>query len=286
MLLDEARKHGQRLGINYDVVLMVDPDIFSVDFRTFMNELYYSGGSSSVSQQSTRFHGLCAHGIGSEPFTQDTFAVVKENGGWLHYGHDAMTNHSDYVYQNALALRKRRFFPNLTKRFESVRSCFGGLTAYKNTGNQLFGSQCRYSLLRDIFWTEYNNTVPPGLVEYNNSAGSSRSLSFKYSYDWWLRNRYHNEYSNRSLAELDSMRKQYVKLLQRDDLRIRKRSLWYRDGDICEHIPFHFCLIDQGFEMAISTRAHLYYFQNLGKVGDQTLAVWHEYWQKRPMFTK
>ena len=204
----------------------------------------------------------------------------------LHYGHDALVNRTHYDYNNVHALLQRRSVPNMERRFEAVRSCFGGLAAYKNEGNKLFASQCRYSLLRDVFWTEYNNSAPEDFVEDEGDGKwwrFWRRAGFKYSYRWWLEQRHHNRYSNRSLAELASLRDQYVNLLQMDDERIRKRKQWYRDGDICEHIPFHFCLIDYGFEMAISTRSHLYYFEDVGQREEDK---WRAYWQNRPTFTK
>merc|ERR1712228_865800 len=102
---------ARELGVPFDVAMIVDLDVFSIDFRTFMNELFYSKHSA-----------LCAHGVGVKPYTFDTFAFVKKNGGWLHYGHDVF-NRSQYVYNNSFALLQRQSVPNMTRRFEPVRSC-------------------------------------------------------------------------------------------------------------------------------------------------------------------
>merc|ERR1712003_560859 len=127
--------------------MIVDMDIFNIDVRTFMNELYYSANYN--------VNGVCVNGIDWLGYTRDTFATVDVNGNWLHYGQS--DGDSDYVYKNRDALRKRWQIPNEERnRFESVKSCFGGIVAYKNL-DVLVESECKYTLTRDIFWTEYGN---------------------------------------------------------------------------------------------------------------------------------
>merc|ERR1712154_477897 len=98
------------------------------------------------------------------------------------------------------ALAQRKLIPNQMEnnRFAQVKSCFGGLIVYKNgenNENDLFESECKYTLTRDIFYTTYNET----------------DLE-KYTYEWWLHNRYHNKYSQESKLELQLFREQYIEI--------------------------------------------------------------------------
>lgn len=72
MLLDEAQRVAAHQGISFDLVLNVDLDIYNIDVRTFMNEVYYSGNTVD---------GLCIDGIDWMGYTRDTFATVNANGG-------------------------------------------------------------------------------------------------------------------------------------------------------------------------------------------------------------
>ena len=152
--------------------------------------------------------------------------------------------------------------------------------ALKNRRNALFDSGCRYTLTRDIFFTEYNNSLPDDFVD------DSALNTFEYNEEWWSTNRHHNEYSERSKFELNMFRDQYIELLQFEDKRIKDRANYPKDGDICEHIPFQFCLHDAGFKLAISSRAKLYYDQFYPVDRPRNDTNWPHYIATRPQFTK
>lgn len=279
MLLDEAQRVAAEQGVTFDVMMNVDLDIFSIDVRTFLNELFYSGPTVD---------GLCVDGVDWMGFTRDTFATVDADGGWLHYGR-GNASRSTYSYEHAHAMRQRTAMPNQQRRFEAVKSCFGGVMALRNRNDALFASECRYTLTRDIFFTEYNNSVLPEsansdsmIVEHDDAA----PMPFRYDEEWWAHNRHHNAYSERSMKELSAFRSEYVELLQAEDARILERSNYPKDGDICEHIPFQYCLHDAGFNMAISSRAKLYYdeFYPVNRRNNDT--NWPFYMEHRPEFTK
>ena len=167
-------------------------------------------------------------------------------------------------------------------RFEEVKSCFGGVMLYKNDDTRLLGGpdeepQCRYTLTRDIFWTQYNNSLNL------TNASLMATTSFAYSYEWWLKERHHNEYSEQSKLELSLFLRQYVELLQVFDKFVVNRELIPKDGDICEHIPFHYCLWDKGWKFAISSRAKLYYDKFYPINRNDT--NWPHYIENRAQFT-
>jgi len=251
--------------------MIVDMDIYNMDVRTFMNELYYASNHD--------VNGLCVNGMDWLGHTRDTFATVDADGGWLHYGHNPLVNESEYIYNNDHAMNERTFVPNEElHRFENVKSCFGGIIAYKNEQNLFFDSQCKYTLTRDVFWTDYNNSIHSNLTNGNEFA-------FKYTYDYWLEHRHHNEYSEESMSELQLFRDEYVEILQIESNRIKDRSKFPHDGDICEHIPFHYCLIDHGLKLAISSRAKLYYDELYPIRRRQNDDKWTKYFENRPKFT-
>merc|ERR1712228_880285 len=257
-LLDLTKNISKEFGINFDYVLMIDMDVYSIDVRTLMNELFYVDDD---------IDGICIDGIDWMGYTRDTFATVKTNGGWLHYGHDALVNDTRYIYNNQHAMQQRTKFPNHEEnRYEKVKSCFGGIAIYKNFENALLKQACRYTLTRDIFFTNYNNS------------------DSNYSYDYWLHNRHHNEYSEQSKVEIKQFVKQYIELLQVFDKQIENRNLIPNDGDICEHIPFHYCLWEKGFRFAISSRAKLYYDKFYPIARNDT--NWALYLANRPKFTQ
>ena len=233
--------------------------------------------------------------------------------GWLHYGHDALVNNTQYVYNNEHAMQQRTMVPNHElNRYEEVKSCFGGVMVYRNEDDRFLDQQCRYTLTRDVFFTEYNNTEQQqddngtmtegegsGSVEHDGSAesenvdGISMAIEsveererpqFNYSYDWWLNERWHNEYSEQSKLEMKLFVKQYIELLQVFEVTVKNKELIPKDGDICEHIPFHYCLWDKGFKFAISTRAKLYYDQFYPI--DRNDTNWAKYFETRPKFTQ
>merc|ERR1712087_1398 len=100
-----------------------------------------------------------------------------------------------------------------------VKSCFGGIAIYKNFENNLLNQQCRYTLTRDIFFTNYENEGQ--MVEKNAESG----LSFNYTHDWWLKQRHHNEYSEESKAEMKLFIKQYIETLQVLDKTLNNKAL-------------------------------------------------------------
>ena len=271
MLLDEARRLSDELRVQFAYILMIDLDVFSIDVRTLLNELYFMPRSVD---------GLCVDGIDWMGFTRDTFATVKVNGGWLHYGHDALVNSTEYVYNNQHAMHQRTKVPDHEERYEEVKSCFGGVMVYRNERNRFLEQQCRYTLTRDVFFTEFNNTESP-LPSTQESVATRPH--FNYSYDWWLRERWHNDYSEQSRMEMKLFVEQYVELLQVFDVTLENRELIPRDGDICEHIPFHYCLWDRGFKFAISTRAQLFYDQFYPI--DRNDTNWQKFFATRPAFT-
>ena len=271
MLLDEAQRVSSAQGLPFDVVMNVDLDIFSIDVRTFMNELFYSGGAG--------VDGLCVDGVDWMGYTRDTFATVSADGEWLHYGRGGGAV-SEYSYNNEHAMLQRTLMPNQERRFEAVKSCFGGVMALRNRHDAVFRSGCRYTLTRDIFFTEYNNSVPAGFED------DSALNTFRYDEEWWTSNRHHNEYSERSKAELAAFRNEYIELLQFEDKRILDRSAYPKDGDICEHIPFQYCLHDAGFNLAISSRAKLYYDEYFPVRRRRNDTNWAYYSEHRPEFTK
>jgi len=277
MLLAQARAQSTSQSVHFDYVMNVDMDVFNMDLRTLMNELYYATSSD--------IDGLCIDGIDWMGYTRDTFATVRSDGAWLHYGHSAMSNDSEYRYSHQHAMFQRTLTPNESRRFEPVKSCFGGVGVFRNRQRKdLLASQCRYTLTRDVFWTEYDNVTPN--VTPSPKIEKEKEVDFVYDEEWWAQNRHHNSYSAESLSALAVFREQYVELLQSEDKRIRDRKNYPRDGDICEHIPFQFCLADIGFKMAISSRAKLYYdaYYPVNRDNDDT--NWEYYHQHRPSFTK
>jgi len=279
MMLEEVRRLSEDTDIDY--IVMADLDVYSIDVRTLMNEVFFMPRSVD---------GLCIDGIDWMGFTRDTFATVKLNGGWLHYGHDALTNNTPYVYDNDHAMAQRTKVPDHQRhRFEPVKSCFGGVMVYRNEGNRFLSQNCRYTLTRDIFFEKHNNTLQPVETEEDGegavvaAAAERVQPAFNYSLDWWLRERWHNEYSEQSQLEIKLMVKQYIELLQVFAVTVENKALIPRDGDICEHIPFHYCLWDKGFQFAISTRAVLYYDQFYPI--DRNDTNWKKYHATRPKFT-
>jgi len=278
MLLAQAKAQSAAQGVHFDWVMNVDMDIFNIDLRTFMSELYYATDNEAAQHE---IDGLCIDGIDWMGYTRDTFATVRDDGAWLHYGHSALNNDTEYRYHHQHAMHQRRLTPNVSRRFEPVRSCFGGVSVFRNRQSKdLLASQCRYTLTRDIFWTEYDNVAPEGWVEEVDAGG------FRYDESWWAVHRHHNAYSAESLEQLAAFRGQYVELLQSEDKRIKNRANYPRDGDICEHIPYQYCLADIGFKMAISSRARLYYvpYYPVNRAYNDT--NWDYYWAHRPSFTK
>eukprot|EP00485_Elphidium_margaritaceum_P001561 CAMPEP_0202687632 /NCGR_PEP_ID=MMETSP1385-20130828/3294_1 /ASSEMBLY_ACC=CAM_ASM_000861 /TAXON_ID=933848 /ORGANISM="Elphidium margaritaceum" /LENGTH=762 /DNA_ID=CAMNT_0049342459 /DNA_START=412 /DNA_END=2700 /DNA_ORIENTATION=+ len=273
MLLDAVMLESSQRHIDFDYMMVVDLDIYNIDVRTLMHELWYT---------SDDVEALCVDGMDWAGYTRDTFATVNMNGAWLHYGHDASVNRTHhYVYDNTHALEQRTKIPHQEWRFERVKSCFGGVIVYNNQDNRLFDSECRYTLTRDIFWTSFENELPAG---FDDQAERQKN-QFEYDYTYWLHNRHHNTYSDNSKYELNEFRKQYIEILQQEDTRIigKNRPNYPKDGDICEHIPFHYCLNDHGYNFAISSRAKLYYDQNY-PAGDDT-CQWPSYFEQRPKFT-
>ena len=293
MLLNKTMNLSEEMGINFDYVLVIDMDIYSIDIRTFMNELYFMPHN---------IDGLCIDGIDWMGYTRDTFATVKINGGWVHYGHDTLVNNTKYIYDNKHAMEQRTKIPDHeNNRFEEVKSCFGGVMVYRNFENNLFDQQCRYTLTRDIFYTQYNNTDEKAKTKkagvdmdsdeeliddekMRNVSFDGSVFDFNYTFDYWLNNRYHNEYSEQSKLEMKLFVKQYVELLQVFDKTVENRELIPRDGDICEHIPFHYCLWDKGFKFAISSRAKLYYDKFYPM--DRYDTNWDYYLSNRAKFTQ
>ena len=276
MLLNETWKKERELGIHFDYVMVVDMDIFNIDIRTFVNELYFLPDDLNG--------GLCVDGIDWLGYTRDTFATVKANGGWLHYGHDPEANDTEYVYQNSYALKQRTKIPNENNRYHKVKSCFGGIIAYNNIKNQLYDSDCKYTLTRDIFWTTYNNS----LNEYfDEEEEKLRKKPFIYNHSYWVNHRHHNKYTEQSKYELQLFRQQYIEILQIENIRLKEAREYYpKDGDICEHIPYHYCLNDYGLKFAISSRAKLYYDELYPPQEAHFRSNWENYLQNRPKFTK
>eukprot|EP01084_Bolivina_argentea_P291552 501094_1 len=225
-------KKSNELHINFDYVMLVDLDIYTIDFKTWMNELYYTPKN---------INAICVDGMDYQGFTRDTFAIVKYNGEWMNNGNKKEILHQRFIIPNQQ--------PH--NRFYKVKSCFGGAVLYKNNRNDLFNSQCKYMFKRDIFYEIYNDT--------NSNV---------YTYEWWVKNRYHNKYSEQSIVELKSFNYTYMG---------SKREM-----EICEHIPFHYCLNDFGWMFAISSRAKLYY----GKMKNvkKNSAFWKYYLKHRPNF--
>ena len=280
---------------------MIDMDVYSIDVRTLLNELYY---------MPSNIDGLCIDGMDWMGYTRDTFATVKTNGGWLHYGHDALVNNTKYIYNNQHAMHQRTKVPDhINNRFEEVKSCFGGVMIYKNFNNNLFNQQCKYQLTRDAFYTEYNNTEYLKEIDeimanmdsgeefpseskdesdttttpepYKNASFDVSVLKFNYTYEYWLNNRHHNDYSEQSKLEMKLFVKQYIELLQVFDKTVENRDLIPEDGDICEHIRY-LCLWDKGFKFAISSRAKLFYDKFYQKDRDDT--NWPYYFTNMPKF--
>eukprot|EP01083_Nonionella_stella_P174228 603379_1 len=272
MLLNETQRLSAQLNIKFDYVLVIDMDIYSFDARTFMNEMYFADADA-----------VCMDGMDWMGYTRDTFATVKTNGGWLHYGHDALVNKTRYVYDNQHAMRQRTKIPNEKHRFEQVKSCFGGVMVYNNIDNHLFEQECKYTLTRDIFWTDYKNDPSDMNETVTNLTVTPGVEPFNYTYEWWLDHRHHNAYSEQSKVEIQLFLKQYVELIHVFGRTVQNRALIPRDGDICEHIPYHYCLGDKGWKFVISTRSKLYYDKFYP--GNRNDTNWPHHLETRPSFT-
>eukprot|EP01083_Nonionella_stella_P007139 20630_1 len=114
--------------ISFDYLMLMDMDLFDVDKRMLFNELHYS--PTQV---------MCANGVVYLfDLMYDIFASVLEDGTWMH----------SMAFEPQKWKQKRDFrmthFP--LKRYEAMRSCFGGVAVYKSLSKML-ATDCKYQLV-------------------------------------------------------------------------------------------------------------------------------------------
>lgn len=116
MMLAQLRE----LGADFDYLMLVDLDLFSLRSRLLFHELAASGSGSDV---------VCANGVSAKPYEAmyDSFAAVDSDGQWLHAHTQRLSS-----------------FPAL--RFQAMHSCFGGIALYKSL-ERVLATRCAYQLV-------------------------------------------------------------------------------------------------------------------------------------------
>ena len=218
MLLQEMNNiiNNDLNGFNFDYLMVLDLDIFGFQQRILLSELHYFHQlKRSRDNDNNDNIILCSHGTLAHGYYMDTFASVDIKNQWYYeyQRNDTFENMTDIYLKG---------FPK--HRFESMRSCFGGVVIYSNV-NAIMESQCNYN----IIWSSYD--VPKNVEQPVIDKQYKQITQFA-----------------------DKMR----------DWRPRKKSknrrYKRRDNHICEHIPFHYCLYyQQNYSTAIAKYAYLFY---------------------------
>ena len=191
----------------FDYLMLIDLDLFALDSRMIFNELYFS-----------KTNIMCANGVvWMFDLMYDIFAAVMNDGQWMHqFAFDDQLKHSQ---KNVLMKRDKNKFKLSTfpkKRFEEMRSCFGGITIYKNVG-KLLSTRCKYQL------------IPSTIRKIKELSDDNNGYIMKDP----------NE-------ELQRFADLYESWMNTDDR-------------ICEHLSFHYCLREYGYNISIATKARAYY---------------------------
>ena len=134
MLLREVRVRVRSTSISFDYLWMIDGDVFSIDFKSFLVELLECPTDI-----------MCINGV--DPFNdyRDSFATVEMSHNWIH--RPFIFNKSDSYYDRARNILRKKM-PRKQVRYELVRSCFNGLASYPM--HSVLDTQCAYYSNDDI----------------------------------------------------------------------------------------------------------------------------------------
>ncbi len=226
MLLQESQLYAS--SITTDYIMIIDLDIYHIDFGAFLLEL-----------KEFPYDIMCSNGVDKFDSYRDTFASVELNHNWIFRPYYNTKYHHKY-YRPPWRYKRLQSdlqvaMPRTGQRYERMQSCFGGLAAYKMTIGRLKNIGCRYLRNEDV------QNMYTKLQRIANQTDQTEPEPFKSSEFEWL------GHINQLIAWSNGMGPVF-------------NEKWGSEVELCEHLSFHYCLNYRGnTTIAIAKNAKLYY---------------------------